>query len=334
MSPCFNDLFPRRIAIFRALQLGDLLCTVPALRALRAAFPEAEIALIGLPWARAFVQRFNCYLDSFLEFPGYPGLPERAVQVQQVPAFLSTVQQLQFDLALQLHGSGGITNPLTLLFAAKQTAGFFSSGQYCPAPERFLPHPEREPEWRRPLKLLEFLGVPLQGEALEFPLFETDWRELRSLDAAQPLFALPTEPYVCIHAGARDPNRRWSPQQFAAVADVLAAQGLKIVLTGSAAEAELTQAVATAMSSPCLNLTGQTSLGALAALLKGAQLLVCNDTGVSHLAAALQVNSVVIFTGSDPKRWAPLDQQRHRILCHPTPEDLLTQANSLLHRQP
>src|SRR5436309_10334628 len=73
-----------RIAILRALKLGDLLCTVPALRSVRAGLPGAKITLIGLPWARTFVDRYSAYIDDFLEFPGYPGLPEQPVDPSAV----------------------------------------------------------------------------------------------------------------------------------------------------------------------------------------------------------------------------------------------------------
>jgi len=72
---------------------------------------------VGLPKTRLLVQRFHQYVDELLPFPGYPGLPEQDLQLQQLPAFFETAQNQCFDLALQLHGSGTIINPLIVLFA-------------------------------------------------------------------------------------------------------------------------------------------------------------------------------------------------------------------------
>lgn len=317
---------PLRVAIVRSLPgLGDLLCIIPAMRALRAALPEAQLTLIGLPWSVQFVQRFNHYFNDWLEFPGCPGIPEVPLSPQRIVAFLAQVQQSPFDLALQMHGNGSLINSFTLLLGAKMTAGFFPKGQYCPDRDRFLPYPNDEPEIRRPLRLLEFLGIPLQGEQLEFPLWASDWQ---AFEAIASRYKLQLNRYICIHPGASTSDRRWSPNQFAAVADALAADGYQIVLTGTQAEADLTKTVAQLMQYPAVDLAGVTSLGSLAALLKQAQLLICNDTGVSHLAAALNVNSVVIFSNSELHRWAPLDRQRHRIIDnrHATAASRLSEA--------
>lgn len=303
-----GDSYPKTIAIFRALQLGDLLCTTPAFRALRKALPASRITLIGLPWAKAFVDRFLCYIDDFLEFPGYPGLPESVPQLEKIPIFFQTVQKKQFDLAIQLHGTGSLTNPITQLLGAQLNAGFFQHHEYCPDPYRFLPYPNNDHEIHRYLRLIEFLEVPAQGDGMEFPLFREDEKGFSSIQEAE---GLRTGEYICIHPGARLLSRRWPAEEFAAVADALASTGLKVVLTGSASEGKLTEGIQAGMRAPCINLAGRTDLGVLAVLLKNARLLICNDTGVSHIAAALSVPSIVIVTGSDPLRWAPLNRELH-----------------------
>lgn len=317
-----------KIAIVRSLPgLGDLLCSVPAFRALRGAFPNAEITLIGLPNARTFVQRFYPYIDSFLAFPGFPGIPEASVDEVQLHDFLNQAQSIKFDLALQLHGNGCHTNAFTQQLGASIYAGCYPGDGNCPDANFFLPYPDHQPEIWRSLILLEFLGIPLQGWHLEFPITEQDWQDWRKLLAISPL----TVPYACIHPGASTTERRWQPGSFARIADRLAALGLQVVLTGTADERELTQIVANRMQFPAVNLAGYTSLGALALLLKKANLLVCNDTGVSHLAAALQIKSVVIFSGSDPQRWAPLNRNLHRVVQVKDRERSLAN-NSSIHR--
>jgi ADP-heptose:LPS heptosyltransferase len=334
MGTRLGDPPARRVAVLRALQLGDMLCAVPALRALRAALPQAEVVLVGLPWARVLVERYPEYLDGFREFPGFPGLPERPVDVAAVPAFLAAMQAEKFDLAVQLHGGGPFVNPLVVLFGARHAAGFYLPGDYCPDPERFLPWPAEGLEVRRLLKLTDFLGAPAAGEHLEFSLFDRDFAALRAAGGAA---ALKPGGYACVHPGASVPERRWPPGHFAAVAVALAARGLNVVLTGTAGEAVLTGAVGRSLPGPFLDLAGRTDLGAAGALLSGARLLICNDTGVSHLAAALRLPSVVISTGDNPARWAPADGRRHRVLCHPDgvgPAEAIAAAEDLLREFP
>jgi ADP-heptose:LPS heptosyltransferase len=300
------------VAVFRALQLGDLLCMVPTLRALRAAFPEKEIALIGLPWAREFAGRFACYVDRFLEFPGHPALPERRDPQGRLDAFFEDARERHFDLALQLHGSGQVTNPLVAKLGAREMAGFAIPGERAPL-GLYVDWRDREHEIDRGLRLLSALGIPDRGRTLEFPLEARDAEELEALESRHGFIA---ESAVCVHVGAQLSSRRWPPERFARVADRLAAAGLRVVLTGTAAEAPLTARVAGAMTHPAVDLAGRTSLGGAAALIAAARMLVCNDTGVSHLAAAFGTPSVVVCSGADPQRWAPLDHGRHRVLWH------------------
>ncbi len=324
-----GSIQPDHIAVFRALQLGDLLNAVPALRALRAAFPAAQITFVGLPWARSFVKRFHHLLDGFISFPGFPGLPEQEPDMQAFPAFLHQVQDERFDLAIQMHGSGTITNHLISFWGADRCAGYYQAGHFCPDEDTFLQYPDQEPERWRHLRLMEYVGIPLQGDRLEFPLHAEDWRELEELRAG---FGIERD-FVCIHAGARKPERRWPPENFAAVADGLAALGYQVVLTGSHDEEHLAASVAGHMKAPAVNLAGKTTLGGLAALLSTSRLLVSNDTGVSHVAAAVRAPSVILFSAPDHDRWAPADRQLHWTIqdaSHVPAEEVLEQAKAHL----
>ena len=309
------------------------MCAVPAFRALRKAFPFAQITLVGLPWANSFVKRFQRYIDDFIEFPGFPGFPEQKLQVQRFPAFLSQMLAGSFDLAIQMQGSGAISNPLVELFGAQRCAGFYLPGQYCPDEDLFLQYPVHISEVNRHLELLEFLGAPKQGDHKEFPLSQPDWDAFQALSND---YDLEVGSYAVIHPGARSIDRRWPTAWFAAVADGLVQRGLRVILTGTSEEAHIAAAVISQMRLPATDLSGRTSLGSMAILLSQSRLLVSNDTGISHIADALQIPSVVLFTASEPKRWAPHDQVLHRIIAWASstlPELVLDEVDELLKEE-
>lgn len=305
-----------RIAVFRALMLSELLCALPALRALRQGFPLAEITLVGLPWARSLVPRLSC-IDHFIELPGYPGLSDVPCDVSALPDFLARVQAQHFDLALQMHGSGGIVNPLVASFGARRMAGFHDDRAWHPEEdaELFVRWPEQGHEIERLLALTDALGLPRRGMELEFPVRDEDRIELARLWPG----VRQGKPYVCVHPGAQLPSRRWPIERFAAVADRLIEDGRTVVLTGGVPESELVNAVADCMTHEPVNLAGCTTLWTLGALIEGAERVLCNDTGVSHIAAALRRPSVVVNCGGDVDRWAPLDRARHTVLWEPVP---------------
>ncbi|HET9014036.1 MAG TPA: glycosyltransferase family 9 protein [Thermomicrobiaceae bacterium] len=309
----------RKIAVLRALQLGDMLVAVPALRSLRAGFPDAEITLIGLPWARAFARRYPRYLDRFVEFAGYPGIAEVPVEPARTARFLAEQRAYGFDLVVQLHGSGRASNPCALALGGAATAGYYEGEQ--PAGLAIgAPYPSGAPEILRNLGLARLLGCPDTGTSLEFPIEDDDRAEADAL-----LEGIGPRPWIGIHPGARPPARRWSPERFAVVADRLVARtGGSVVLTGSADELATVRAVARVMANVPLVTAGRTSLGGLAALIAACDLFVGNDTGPAHLAVAVDTPSVVLFGPADHRRWAPLEPRRHAtvrvpVACSPCP---------------
>ena len=299
----------RSIAVLRALPgIGDWLCAIPAVRALRQAAPAARIALVGLPSTADLVARYPEYVDELLPFPGHPGIPEVPVDDAARTRFAEQARSRSFDLAVQMHGNGSRINSFLDLLGAPEILGYRMP---CAEPrEGLMPHVTGVPEVARWTRLVATLGIPVD-DRMEFPLSAEDRLGAADLLAERGVRG----EYVCVHPGAANEQRRWSPEGFARVAEALAREGLQVVLTGSTAEACACTQVAGATDADAVSLCGQTTLGSLAGLVAGARLVLCNDTGVSHLAQALAAPSVVIFTGvSDPARWAPVDGERHRAV--------------------
>jgi len=306
----------RRIAIFRALQLGDLLCAIPAIRAVQRHFVHARITLIGLPWAKTLVDRFPDYFQAHLHFPGAEGLPEQEFNAASTENFFRMQKRVRYDLLLQMHGSGTIVNRLVEKFNAGTTAGFHPWS--CPRPgPLFIPYPDHLHEVRRHLALVRALGIETGSEEMEFPVNEHDRTTLQ-----KTLSDKIREPYVVIHPGARDPNRRWSISGFSRIAEICQRSGYKVLLTGTSDERPVCEMVAAITEGDPQIVAGMTELGTMGALIESSRMVISNCTGIAHLAAALKKDSLIISLEKEPWRWAPLNTELHRTIVWKAESDM------------
>jgi ADP-heptose:LPS heptosyltransferase len=267
----------------RALGLGDFLTGVPAYRALRAAFPDHETVLAG-PSVLAPLAALTRAIDRVL-----PADELEPVAWTGPPP----------DVAVDLHGNGPASHRLVESLAARRTM-LYASPQ---APDVNGPWwSPGEHEVVRWCRLLEWYGIPADPE---------------DLSLARPDLAVPVG-VVVVHPGAASAGRRWPADRFAAVARALAGEGHRVVVTGTPAERSLARSVAAGAGlSPDAVL--DTGLLDLAALVASARAVICNDTGVSHLATAYGTPSVTLFGPVSPALWGPPPgRARHVALWHGT----------------
>ena len=282
----------RRVLVLRALGLGDLLTAVPALRAVRRAFPRHQVVVAAPASLRPLVELADVG-DQVLDVSGVRRLPERLPWEGPPP-----------DVGVNLHGRGPQSHRLLLDTGVAELVAFG-----CPSlgPAGHWPGPgwrDEEHEVRRWCRLLaEAAGVAADPHDLALP---------------RPHVPSPAPGAVVVHPGAAYPSRRWPPERFAVVAGELAAMGLPVVVTGGPEEASLADEVGrTAGLPPEAVLAGRTGLLELAALVADARLLLCGDTGVAHLATAYETPSVVLFGPTPPSRWGPVTGGPHVVLHGP-----------------
>ncbi|MDG9701286.1 glycosyltransferase family 9 protein [Streptomyces sp. DH37] len=274
-----------RLLVLRALGLGDLLAGVPALRALRRAFPGHETVLAAPP-ELAVPAELSGAVDTLLP----ASAPGRAV-----PG-ITGWQGPPPEIAIDLHGKGpesmralAALNPRRLLaFAAED------------GPEWYAEEHERD-RWCR---FLAWYGIPADPADLRLP---------------PPAVASPAPGAVLLHPGAGSPARCWPVERYAAVAGELRRAGCRVVVTGGAREYDLLARLAKLAGLPDADVHGAPPLERLAALVAGASAVVSGDTGVAHLAVAYGTPSVTLFGPVSPALWGPPPLERHRVLWHPGP---------------
>lgn len=281
-----------RIAVLRPSAVGDFVFVLPALQALREAYPHARITYLGKRWHRDFLAGRPGPWDEVVALPPMPGVgapPGTEVDEAEVQRCLDALRAQRFDIALQLFGGGGFSNPFVRQLGARITAGL--QAEDAPPLDRVLRYTPLRNERARLLEAVRLVGAVAPAElSPRLALVERDRAQLRE---AAPL--LDSRPLVVLQPGATDARRRWPLERFAAVGDRLAEEGAQLVINGGPDEVALGQQLAAALRSPVLDLSGRLPMGGLAALLERAAVVVSNDTGPLHLAQALGTRTVGIY---------------------------------------
>ncbi|KQQ07885.1 glycosyltransferase family 9 protein [Rathayibacter sp. Leaf296] len=293
-----------RIAVLRGGGLGDLLFALPAVDALAASYPGAEITLLGTPAHRVLLEGGVSPVADVEVLPVAQGVRDgQGEDPRVVEDFTARMRARSFDLAVQLHGGGRYSNPFLQRLGARHTVG-------CRTPdaaelERTIPYVYYQHEMLRALEVVGLAGAPAVRLEPELRVdVERRDRLAATLGGGGPL--------VLIHPGATDPRRRWPSESFAAVARALLEDGARVLVVGDDSDVPAADAIV-AGAPGAESWAGRVELRDLAPLLSLADLVLGNDSGPRHLAAAVGAPTVGVFWVGNAINAAPLGRQRHRV---------------------
>ena len=293
--------------------IGDAVMTTPAMALIRQHFPQAEITVVAKPLvAELFSNHPDC--NRVLVYnrqrgsKGINGFLRFCLQLRRENFDLAILFQNAFEAAL-----------MAKLAGIKYRAGYNTDGRGWLLNCRVTINPStrRLHHTDYYLNLIDKLSLTSSNEKPPLTLTPSA-EELR-----EAVNKLGSGSWIAINPGASyGAAKRWFPQRFAAVADrLISSRGVKVVLIGSPGESQIGRDIITASKKPLLNLIGQTTVRQMMAIIATAKLIITNDSGPMHVAAAVKTPIVAIFGPTDETTTAPLSNAcillRHKISCAP-----------------
>ena len=310
----------RNVLCVRLDSLGDVLLTSPAIVGLKQACPGRRVTLLtshsGVAAARLIAE-----IDEILVYEApwmKNGLqPDASRDLQMISrlaaarfdaATIFTVYSQNPLAAALLCYLAGI--PLRLAHCRENPYHLLTDWVREPEPDEFVRH-----EVRRQLDLVATVGVTCDDDRLRLCIPDQARRRVRRHLADFGFSG--REPWLVVHPGSTAASRRYPPEQFATVADELAKRDFRVIFTGDRSEEELVDSIRRDMFGPSHSLCGQLDLAEFAALVEAAPLLISNNTGPVHVAAAVGTPVVDLYALTNPQHtpW----RVPHRVLFHDVP---------------
>jgi lipopolysaccharide heptosyltransferase II len=317
MKPLADWAGLRELLCIRLDNMGDVLMTTPAIRALKSSMPGARITLMASR-SGAQLAPFLPDIDEVISYDA-PWVKNDATGYGE-PAMIDTLRERNFDAAVIFTVYTQSALPAALIC---HLAGITRVLAHCRENPYRLIDPwvrDDEPsegirhEVQRQLDLVASIGAQTSDQHLSFALRTRDRHAMHAVLRKHGL-KLPLA-YVVAHCGASAPSRRYSPAKFAQAFSLMRDTSRPILLTGNAQERELTAQIiaATRTRAPVLNLAGELTLGELACVIDESDLLISNNTGPVHIAAAVRTPVVDVYALTNPQHgpW----QVPHRTLSH------------------
>ena len=308
----------KRILVRSTNWVGDTVMMLPSLVAVRKTFPRAEIAVLANPWVLPLLENHPA-VDRTIAIDKGGGVLSACKELLLI---ISRLRNERFDLAV-LFQNAFEAALLSCLGAVRYRVGYNTDGRGL-----FLTHTvirdkaillTHQVEYF--LGLVDAMGWQVTEKEPVVYLNEEDTKAVSMMLSSEGI--CDNDMVVGLNPGAAyGPAKRWPPERFAVIGDWASQRwSAKVVLFGSPSEAVIAEEVAKLMNAAPLNVCGKTTLGQAMALIKRCDFFVTNDSGLMHIAAALNTPLVAVFGPTDHFQTSPVSRKarmvRHDFECSP-----------------
>jgi lipopolysaccharide heptosyltransferase II len=318
----------KNILVIRVDHIGDVITTVPSLRALRKAFPKANISVMVRSLSKDLL--VNCpYINEIIVYdaPWFHG--KKSLNLFKTLSFLRRLREKNFDLAIDFKADlrniclAYLSRSRNRLAYDVKGGGFLLT--HIANYRRGLIH-----NVDRSLEVLKKIGIEAKDKSLELWIPESVKKKVK----------LPNKKFIVIHPGSGGPLKLWSNEGFAQVGDyIIKKYKAEVVLTGSPDEAYLANDIERFMSFKPLNLAGKTSLLELAEIIRRAKIFISPDSGPMHMAVAVKTPTIELFGTSLSEVWGykskndMLIERKGKDLSGITPEEVMKAVDKLWRKR-